>query len=177
MPHNAEIRKISAMFLRNENREDQLRQDLSIAYKLTSKFNMDELIWNHISARLGNDMLITPGNIHFSQITPDKLVRTSMNMTANIIHEAIYDARSDINALVHLHTPASVAIASLKEGFMPIAQESAYFYNKVAYYDWAGMSTSESEKAFITKAAEGDANIIILRNHGFCALGRTVAEA
>lgn len=122
-------------------------------------------------------MLITPGGVHFSHIHPNTLVKTSDNITGDIIHQAIYEARSDVQSIVHLHTPASVAISSLKEGFMPIAQESAYFYKKVSYYDWVGMSTDSKEKVWLREAAKGDSRILVLRNHGFCALGATVAEA
>ena len=80
---------------------------------------MDELIWNHISARFEDGMLITPGGMHFSQIHSDNIVKNSRNITGDIIHESIYDGRPDVNSIVHLHTPAAVAVSCLKEGFIP----------------------------------------------------------
>ena len=51
---------------------------------------MDDLVWNHISARFESDYLITPGDLMWDMIEPEDLVRSSGNITANVIHAAIY---------------------------------------------------------------------------------------
>ena len=48
------------------------------------------------------------------------MVSNSGNVTANIIHDAVYDARPDVKAVVHLHTPAAVAVSCLEQGVDPI---------------------------------------------------------
>lgn len=50
----------------------------------------------------------------------------------------------DVKCIVHLHTPATVAVSCLKQGFKCLAQESAYFHKKVAYHTWEGISDDTS---------------------------------
>ena len=50
----------------------------------------------------------------------------------------------DVKCIVHLHTPATVAVSCLKQGFRCLAQESAYFHKKVAYHTWEGISDDSS---------------------------------
>ena len=48
----------------------------------------------------------------------------SENVTANIIHDALYAANPATNAVIHLHTPATVAVSCLEEGFLFLEQNS-----------------------------------------------------
>ena len=52
--------------------ELDLREDLSVAYKATRLFDMDELVWNHLSARIPStgEVLVTPGAMMFDEIGP-----------------------------------------------------------------------------------------------------------
>jgi ribulose-5-phosphate 4-epimerase/fuculose-1-phosphate aldolase len=43
-------------------------------------------------------------------------------MTANIIHDALYAANPETNAVAHLHSPAAVAVSCLSEGFLFLDQ-------------------------------------------------------
>ena len=165
----------------NSCSEAELRRNLSIAHKLTHHFNMDELIWNHISARLpfSNKYLITPGKMLFHRIKPSDLVETSLNATADIIHNAVYSARPDVNSVVHLHTPGALAVSCLKDGFQPLDQGSALFVDRVATHKWQGVSLDSGEGPMIAKSVleTPEACILVMQNHGFCALGSSVKEA
>lgn len=46
---------------RRKAEERALRYDLAVAHRLTAKYGMDMLVWNHISARYRTGCLITPG--------------------------------------------------------------------------------------------------------------------
>ena len=53
------------------------------------------------------------GDRMFEEVTPDNLARSSpgnVNVTADVIHAAIYDARPDVHAIVHHHTTPVVAV-------------------------------------------------------------------
>jgi len=158
--------------------EKELRYDLAVAHRLTAKYNMDMLVWNHISARFKNGCLVTPGRMLWSQIRPRDLVFSSSNVTADIIHDAIYAAHRDIGAIIHLHTPAALAVSCLQEGFVPLTQDAAYFYKKVATYEWDGVSDDNSEGPKITAAVQSlpGCNVLLMQNHGFVCLGKTIRE-
>jgi phosphoglycerate dehydrogenase-like enzyme/ribulose-5-phosphate 4-epimerase/fuculose-1-phosphate aldolase/SAM-dependent methyltransferase len=159
--------------------EQRMRVELSEAYRITRDFGMDELVWNHISALLSDGtFLITPGSRMFDDIGPNDLVKSSGNITADIIHEAVYNNRSDVKAIVHLHTPASVAVSCLEIGFLPLAQEAAPFIGRVSRHRWHGVSNDREEQALIGAAIKDEKiNTLLMENHGFCTFGRTLGEA
>ncbi|CAB9503868.1 Glyoxylate/hydroxypyruvate reductase B [Seminavis robusta] len=158
--------------------ECALRYDLAVAHRLTAKYGMDMLVWNHISARFRTGCLITPGRKMWSKINPSDLVFSSSNVTADIIHDAIYAARPNCKAIIHLHTPAATAVSCLESGFIPFTQDSAYFYGKVANYEWDGVSDDASEGPAITAAVRSapNANTLLMNNHGFVCFGSSVRE-
>ncbi len=159
--------------------EQRMRLELSDCYRITREFGMDELVWNHISVLLSDgSFLITPGNRMFDDIGPNDLVKSSGNVTADIIHEAVYKTRCDIKAIVHLHTPATVAVSCLEMGFVPLAQESAPFIGRVSRHPWHGVSNEREEQALIGDAIKDEKiNTLLMENHGFCTFGRTLGEA
>jgi phosphoglycerate dehydrogenase-like enzyme/ribulose-5-phosphate 4-epimerase/fuculose-1-phosphate aldolase/SAM-dependent methyltransferase len=159
--------------------EQRMRLELSEAYRITREFGMDELVWNHLSVLLSDgSFLITPGSRMFDDIGPNDLVKSSGNITADIIHDAVYKTRSDIKAIVHLHTPATVAVSCLEMGFVPLAQEAAPFVGRVSRHPWHGVSNDREEQAMIGAAIkEEHINTLLMENHGFCTFGRTLGEA
>jgi phosphoglycerate dehydrogenase-like enzyme/ribulose-5-phosphate 4-epimerase/fuculose-1-phosphate aldolase len=159
--------------------EQRMRLELSDAYRITREFGMDELVWNHLSVLLSDgSFLVTPGSLMFDDIGPDDLVKSSGNVTADIIHEAVYKTRSDVKAIVHLHTPATVAISCLEMGFVPLAQEAAPFVGRVSRHPWHGVSNDREEQALLGEAVKDEKiNTLLMENHGFCTFGKTLGEA
>ena len=126
--------------------ERRLREELAAAHWITNHFKLDDLVWNHISARCGAGTLITPGGMLFDEVTPENLVANSGNVTANVIHDAIYDARPDVQSVVHLHTRSAVAVSCLEQGFMCLDQNGSQFFgDMVAYHEYEGISDALSE--------------------------------
>jgi ribulose-5-phosphate 4-epimerase/fuculose-1-phosphate aldolase len=155
-------------------------KNLAAAHRLTALFGMDDLVWNHISARddTGN-ILITPGELCFEEIEPEDMVLTSAakNETGDVIHSAIYACREDVQAVMHAHTPAIVAVSALQDGFKFIDQNSGQFFGGIGYHNYEGMSDDRSEQARIGAALGPDNIVLFMRNHGGVTVGRTVAEA
>lgn len=162
--------------------EQEIRRDLAAAHILSHHFGYDELIWNHISARLDGDgrFLVTPGDLHFDEVRPENLIVSSpenKNVTADVIHSTIYKVRPDVGAVVHHHTPAVVAVSAMEDGLKYLTQDSAAFYGSVAYHPWEGVSDDYDECERIAAAAADGAHTILMRNHGALTFGATVAEA
>ena len=187
--------------------EHTSRRHLAAAHTLSHHFGFDELTWNHISARLphvggvagkvdgegrggiggvgglgggGVRFIVTPGDRLFNEVTPLNLSVSSpsnVNVTADVIHAAIYNARPDVHAIVHHHTPAVVAVACLAEGLQLLTQDGAAFLGRVAYHEWEGVSDDYDEKEHIASSLGQDAHTLIMRHHGAVTCGKTVAEA
>lgn len=168
-----------------------LRVDLAAAYRLAAYFGWDELIFTHFSLRLPgpeHHFLINPFGLLFEEITASSLVRIDaegrpVTPTADIvnpagftIHSAIHAARSDAQAVLHLHTVAGTAVASQAEGLLPLTQNAFVVLADLAYHDYEGLALEAGEKERLV-ADLGKRNAMLLRNHGLLVVGETVADA
>uniref|UniRef100_A0A673AL79 Gamma-adducin-like n=1 Tax=Sphaeramia orbicularis TaxID=375764 RepID=A0A673AL79_9TELE len=91
-------------------------------------------------------------------------------------HAAIYSMRPDVRCIIHIHTPATAAVSSMKCGILPISQE-ALLLGDVSCFGYHGSLDNKEEKVEFQKNLGPTAKVMILRNHGLLALGETVEEA
>jgi ribulose-5-phosphate 4-epimerase/fuculose-1-phosphate aldolase len=169
-----------------------MRVDLAAAYRLVDHFGMCDLVSNHISARVPGrhgEILLNAFGMMYEEITASSLIKVDLagtvlhnphqDMTINLagymIHSAVHEARPDVACVIHTHTPAGIAIASLECGLLPISQSSMRFA-RVAYHDYEGVAFEPGEKERLTRDL-GDCDVMILRNHGLLACGATIAQA
>lgn len=171
--------------------EWQMRVDLAAAYRLVALYGWDDLIFTHLSARIPDSeghFLINPYGWMFDEITASSLVKVDMdcrkvmdsphdvNPAGFTIHSAIHAVRHDANCVMHTHTVAGVAVSAQAEGLLPLSQQSLFPLANLAYHDYEGLALREDEKARL-QADLGQANSMILRNHGLLSCGDTVANA
>ena len=171
--------------------EWETRQDLAAFYRTIPYFGWDDLIFTHISAKVPgavDEFLINPYGFLFDEITASNLVKVNLkgkilsdtnnfiNPAGFTIHSAIHESREDAHCIVHLHSNDGVAVASLKDGLLPLSQTGMLVRSQIAYHDYEGVALFEEEKERLVKDL-GEARLMILRNHGTLALGKNVAEA
>jgi len=170
--------------------DTQLKHDLALAYRIIAHLKMDDHTYTHISARPSDAdyFYMAPFGLSFCEVNADDLIqvplsgmdmankRDKYNITGYIIHGSIYNARSDINSIVHLHTHEIVAVSSISEGLMPINQWAMHFYNNVSYseYDSLVMHHESSDKI---ASDLGINKVMLLRNHGSVTCGTDIQEA
>ena len=86
------------------------------------------------------------------------------------IHSAVHSFRPDIKCIIHLHTPAAVAISACKQGLMAISQE-AMIVGDVSYHDYHGIALTDEEKTTLQKSI-GPYNKVralsLFHKHSFC---------
>jgi len=175
--------------------EWEARVDCACAYRLVRHFGIDDLIYNHISARVpgSEEFLLNPFGLTYDEICASALIKVDLsgkvlwspdfpqglgykfNPAGYMIHSAVHEAKPELHCVIHTHSVAGMAVASLKEGLLPMTQ-TAMRFDKVAYHDYEGVVLDEGEKARLI-ANLGDCDVMLLRNHGVLAVGRTVAEA
>ncbi|HUS98367.1 MAG TPA: class II aldolase/adducin family protein [Hyphomicrobiaceae bacterium] len=172
--------------------EWEVRVDLAAAYRLVALYGMTDMIANHISARVPGEpghFLINPYGLLYTEITASNLMKINLdgntigepeldygiNRAGFVIHSSIHAARHDVDCIVHTHTPAGMAVSALKCGLLPLTQ-TATRWSKIAYHDFEGLAIDDKEKASLVEDL-GDAEVMILRNHGLLALGASIAEA
>ena len=180
--------------------ERQTRIDLAACHRLAEFNGFSDIVWNHISARVPgheNRFLINMFGLRFDEVTASNLVTldencevvvpplsvdgeildtSDMNFTGFVIHSAIYNARKDVNCVMHAHPRAGLAISALAEGFVPMVQDAFQFYNRVSYHEYEGLSLDLEERERLAVSL-GDNPVMIMRNHGLLTTGSTVAEA
>ena len=96
------------------------------------------------------------------------------NPAGYVIHGAIHEAKPELHCVIHTHSLAAMAVSSLKKGLLPMTQ-TAMRFAKVAYHDYEGVVLEMDERERLV-ANLGDCDVMLLRNHGVLAVGRTVAE-
>jgi ribulose-5-phosphate 4-epimerase/fuculose-1-phosphate aldolase len=167
-----------------------IRLKTSHLYHILAHLSLDDHTYTHASARSedGSSYYIFPFGLTYSEVTPFNLLKVSLdgevlegdeqtyNPTGYIIHGEIYKARSDINCVIHIHTPETVAVSSFKKGLLPMSQWALHFYNKVAYHDYDSLALCSHQGK---KMAEdmGPLDTMLLRHHGAIACGRTIHES
>lgn len=97
-----------------------------------------------------------------------------VNRAGFVIHSAIHAARPDAHCVMHTHTRAGMALSALKCGLLPLTQTATRF-DKVAYHDFEGIAVDLAERESLVRDL-GDAEVMVLRNHGLVALGASVPE-
>jgi len=171
--------------------ERQMRIDLAACYRLVALYGMDDMFSTHISARVpGSEdhFLLNPYGVLFEQVTASDLVkvdlegnivqdtRYSINSAGFVIHSAVHAARPDAKCVLHTHTVAGMAIASIEDSLLPLTQKSMRFYNRIGYHDYEGVADNLDERQRLARDL-GSQNALILRNHGLLTCGQTVARA
>ncbi|CAN5543177.1 class II aldolase and adducin N-terminal domain-containing protein [soil metagenome] len=173
--------------------ERQLRVDLAAAFRLTEHFDWHEAVANHFSLAVspdGKQFLMNPRWRHFSRITASDLMLLDTDdkdimkrpdapdETAWCIHGRMHALLPQARCVLHVHPPYATAIASLADPeIKPIDQNTARFYNRVAYdMGYEGMANSDAEGERLAGLL-GNRKTMMMGNHGVLIAAATVAEA
>uniref|UniRef100_A0AAZ3Q8Q9 Class II aldolase/adducin N-terminal domain-containing protein n=1 Tax=Oncorhynchus tshawytscha TaxID=74940 RepID=A0AAZ3Q8Q9_ONCTS len=173
--------------------EKHTRCKLASLYRLVDLFSWAHFASSYITVRVSKEqdhILIIPRGLSFAEASASNLVK--LNIIGDVIdqgstnlrvdpsgfspHAAIYSIRPDARCCVHVHTPATAAVSSMKCGILPISQE-ALILGDIAYYNYQGSLDDQEERLALQKALGPSAKVLVLRNHGVVALGETIEEA
>jgi len=183
---------VASMRERVSRDEWAARVDLAACYRLVHHFGMDDLVYNHISARVPGEeghFLINAYGMTYDEISASSLVKIDfdgkvvqdsgtgygVNLAGFVIHSAVHRGRPDVACVIHTHTPAGMAVSALKCGLLPLTQNAMYF-GGIGYHDYEGPAVDLDEQRRLV-ADLGPHEAMILRNHGLLSVGRTIAEA
>jgi ribulose-5-phosphate 4-epimerase/fuculose-1-phosphate aldolase len=172
--------------------EWQARVELAACYRLMDKYGMTDMIYNHITARIpGTEhLLINLYGLLYKEITASSLVKIDLagntllkqdtdygfNKSGYVIHGCIHEARTDVGCIIHTHTRAGMAVASMKQGLLPITQTSMRFVGHIGYHDFEGPAINLEERVRLVEDL-GSHDAMILRNHGLLTCGATIQQA
>jgi L-ribulose-5-phosphate 4-epimerase len=169
--------------------ENQAREQLvQAAHLLFQAGVMSQSGHGNMSFKLpeGDRMLLTSGGV-LANLTPDQLTVVTFDgeviagtlepVTREIVamHTCVYRARSDVNAVIHTHSPHVTSFA-LAHQPLPCAYEALLRFGvteDIPVADWAPRGSQESV-ANIGKQLERHPLVpaVLLGNHGLLAFGR-----
>lgn len=172
------------------NAERETRIHLAACYRLMAHAGVDDLTYNHLSARVPDapdTLLIKPTDQMFGEVTASSLgqyyfdgkgVHGGPDLVggALVIHAGILKARPDLNAVFHTHTTANMGVASQEHGLLMINQHAVKFYERLGYHTFGGFEFNMSQREPLIESLTGY-RALLLRNHGALVCGRTLAEA
>lgn len=169
------------------------RVQLAACYRIFDRIGWTELIYNHISLRVPGPQdtkhfLINPFGLHYSEVTASNLLKVDLH--GNIIgtsdwpfnpagftpHATLHAGVPGAHCVMHTHTTAGMAVASLEGGLSPSNFYAAQLHGKLAYHDFEGITVHADEGPRLLRSV-GDKPAVILRNHGLLAWGDTVPRA
>jgi ribulose-5-phosphate 4-epimerase/fuculose-1-phosphate aldolase len=168
------------------------KQRLAAAVRIFARLGFDEGTAGHLSARdpeRPDHFWINPLAVPFAHVRVRDLVLVDphgavvegdgrVSRAGYFIHSTIYDARADIDSVVHAHSIYGKAWSAFARLLDPINQEACIFYGRhCVYADFHGAVKDDSEGRGIAAALGPTNTAAILRNHGLLTVGASVDEA
>lgn len=138
----------------------------------------------NLSVRTAHGFTITATNTSLGHLQPEDLVpHDAPNASKEWpFHEGIYARRSDVHAIVHLHSPAATALSCLVAptdtgNSLPVV--TPYAILKVGRVPCVEYLRPGSQRLAqrITEITAADVRAVLLQNHGMISLGATLAQA
>ena len=167
------------------------KQRLAAAFRIFSRFGLDEGAAGHITVRdpeFPDTFWLNPFGVHFSQVKVSNLIRVDhegnlvegkhpVNRAAFAIHSKVHQARPDAIAAAHTHGVHGRAFSALGKPLAMISQDVCAFYNDHTVYDDYGGVVLELDEGRRIAQALGNHKAAVLRNHGLLTVGKSVDEA
>ena len=174
----------------SDDLERQTRVELAACYRLMPHIGVEDLTYNHISARVpGEDaLLVKPSGMMFREVTASSLWKYSLDgaplggtarrapNAITVIHGNILKLRPDLHCVIHTHTPANVAVSAQECGLLPLSQHALMFYGRLAVHEFGGYEFDLAMRDPLARDL-GDKSVALLRNHGVLVAAPTIGAA
>lgn len=165
--------------------EAALREQLLAALQRLDSRGLNRGSTGNLSHRHGNGMLITPTGIGADEASVDDLVWLGFDGELRgrwkpssewHFHQALYQARPELQAVVHTHASHATALACLRRDIPPFHYMVAVAgSDRVRCAPYHLFGTPELSAA-VVEAMQG-AKACLLANHGLLSAGGTLDEA
>ena len=165
--------------------EQQLRTSLLQTSRRLVELGLNRGTAGNASVRYGDGMLITPSALPVSEMVTESMVR--MDMEGKVLqggkpssewrfHRDIFKVRSDINAVLHMHSTYATTIACLGKDVPAV-----HYHIAIAGGDTIRCTPytifGEQNLSDLALEALRDRKACLLGNHGMIALGTNLDDA
>ena len=144
--------------------------------------------WGNISVRTDDgNILITPSKLAYEKMLPEDLVLLSpdgkivsgnrLPTSERDIHLGVMRKRSDVGAIIHMHSAYAMAAAARNSGVPAISEEMCQMIGgAIPLSSKFVPSDMHKELGKIVIDSVTDVNAILIRNHGPMCFGRDLEE-
>lgn len=150
-------------------------QEAGLAGQISVRSERPDAYWT-LRFGLGFDEA-TPAD--FIEVDRDLNTLTGEGMAnpATRFHLWVYEARPDVNSIIHTHSPWASALAAARQPLVIAQMDMTPLHNDCAFLgEWPGVPIADHEGVIISEAL-GDKHAIILAHHGYLTAGKTCEEA
>jgi ribulose-5-phosphate 4-epimerase/fuculose-1-phosphate aldolase len=162
------------------------KQELVDCVKSLYEMGLTTSVSGNHSIRFGAKwMWLTPSGVPRYNIRAGDLVKVDLKTgkaTGKVkpsieleMHRGIYNVRSDVNAIVHTHSPFTIGV-SISSEFRHVIEEA-----KIVVGEPSVITNRPSGSAELAKAVSGEfekgAQVVVIKNHGVVAGGKDVHHA
>ena len=164
--------------------EDRLKREIATCCRLMEYVGLIDFS-GHVSARIGetDTFLINPRLSSRCAIGPGDLLKVNLNEEVLdgsgqlpievYIHSSIYRRRPDVNAVAHLHPPATIALSAAGKRYLPVIYHAAIFAEGVPFHDDCRHINSV-ERGDSLAVTLGHRRALIMRGHGAVMVAESV---
>jgi ribulose-5-phosphate 4-epimerase/fuculose-1-phosphate aldolase len=160
-----------------DDRYTALKDDFITALRIIYGEGLSDA-FAHLSMRSndGNEMMFMPSKSP-ALVTADELFFVDFDkpVPQSSLHQAIYKARPDVNAVFHFHSSAVILLSVVGQTVRPMHNYSAIFYEGVPLYAGTGQVESPARASEMAKLL-GNSKALMLRGHGAVVVGQSIRE-
>jgi L-fuculose-phosphate aldolase len=168
--------------------KQRLVAQVALGARMLSLDGHDDFNQGQISARLpGQDTFFIKNALcGFDEATPADVVEVAVDADVAApptappelpLHQAVYQARPDVNAVVHSHAPHTLVFGATDLPLRPISHDGAYFVDRVGLFTETSntvLDLATGQRIALALAAHPG---VLLRNHGGVVVGKSVRHA
>jgi ribulose-5-phosphate 4-epimerase/fuculose-1-phosphate aldolase len=179
--------------------EGDLRERVAEACRVLGRLDITKAATGHVSARVpGSDRALVrargPGELGVRYTTPEQVIEVDFDGKVIgkpeagleaphevFIHTAVYRARPDVNAVVHVHPTAVVLFTICNKPLLPLfgaydPSALALALEGIPTYERSILISTPELGADLVRAM-GNASTCMMRGHGITTVGASIEEA
>lgn len=164
----------------------ELKEEIIKYGKLAEEKNLTPGVSGNMSARCGDKILITSSGSANGYLSEDDFVLIDFDgnviegkkkpSSEKLLHCAFYKMRSDVDYIIHMHSPYLSSFASAGVALdEPIMAENVFYFGKIPLAEYGLPSSTD----LVNKTAKffGEYDAVLMANHGFIVGDKTIHDA
>lgn len=158
-----------------------LREQVASACRIIALEGYADLTLGHVSARDGDGVVwIKRKGVALDEVEPGDIVPLGDTDATlhleTVLHEGVYRARPDVNAVIHGHPPYTTALGATRAELEILTHDGILFAEGLGRFSDPDLIVDD-EQGDAVAAALGSRRAVLLENHGVLVVGKDVPWA